>query len=87
MPKTMTEGARRFDPRPGYRSRKGPTMRRLLYSLAAVAGLLCGLAGCNHTAGVCDCDIDEDPCAARAPWYKAPPAPNSEALQKLPAKL
>lgn len=62
-------------------------MRRLLYSLAAFAGLLCGLAGCHHTAGVCDCDVEEDPCCARAPWYRPAPLPNAEALQKLPGKL
>ncbi|GEM_PF-3319523 len=62
-------------------------MRRLLYSLAAFAGLLCGLAGCHHTAGVCDCDIEEDACATRAPWYRPAPLPNNEALQKLPSKL
>lgn len=62
-------------------------MRRLLYSLAAFAGLLCGLAGCSHshTAGVCDCDLDEDPCSARAPWFHGA-APSNEALQKLPSK-
>ena len=67
-------------------------MRRLLYSLAAFAGLLCGLAGCHHTAGVCDCDLEEDPCATRAPWYRTVPnhAPNHnshQAVQAPPAKL
>ena len=66
-------------------------MRRYLYSLAALAGLLCGLTGCHHTAGVCDCDIEEDPCCARAPWFKAPVSHPSgshvEPLQKLPNKL
>jgi hypothetical protein len=61
-------------------------MRRLLYSLAAFAGLLCGLAGCNHTSGICDCDLDEDPCCARAPWFHPAPLPNGEAIQKLPSK-
>jgi hypothetical protein len=63
-------------------------MRRLLYSLAAFAGLLCGLAGCHHTAGVCDCDLEEDPCAARAPWYRIAPASHAPAaVQTPPAKL
>ena len=61
-------------------------MRRLLYSFAAFAGLLCGLTGCHHTAGVCDCELDENPCCARAPWYNPGPLPNGEALQKLPTK-
>jgi hypothetical protein len=57
-------------------------MRRLLYSLAAFAGLLCGLAGCHHTAGVCDCDIEEDACATRAPWYKAAVIQDAEPLPR-----
>src|SRR5262245_34648164 len=47
-------------------------MRRLLFSLVAVAvtGIsLAGLSGCClHMSGVCDCDLDRDPCCARAPW-------------------
>ena len=62
-------------------------MRRLLYSLAAFAGLLCGLAGCHHTAGVCDCDLEEDPCFTHAPWYKAPVIQNQEAMPRAGAKL
>lgn len=62
-------------------------MRRLLYSLAAFAGLLCGLAGCHHTAGVCDCDIEEDPCCAHAPWYKMGPVQHAEPLPNAPGKL
>ena len=65
-------------------------MRRFFYSLAAIAGLMCGLAGCHHTAGVCDCDLEEDPCCARAPWFRAPvnggAMPPAEQLQKLPTK-
>ena len=60
-------------------------MRRFLYSLAAFMGLLCGLTGCHHTAGICDCDLDEDFCAMHAPWYHIAPAqPGPEVLQKLP---
>ena len=45
----------------------------------------CGSGGCGggcgehrlnlicHTAGVCDCDRDEDPCAHRAPWAAVRP--------------
>lgn len=66
-------------------------MRRFFYSLAAIAGLMCGLAGCHHTAGVCDCDLEEDPCCARAPWFRAPVngavMPSAEHLRKLPSKL
>ena len=63
-------------------------MRRLLYSLAAFAGLVCGLAGCHHVAGVCDCELDEDPCHTRAPWFQVAPGPTTapEQLQKLPNK-
>ena len=39
-------------------------MRRVLSLMAA--GLL-GLAGCCHTHGVCDCEID-DYCTSRQPW-------------------
>lgn len=75
----------RHDPTPAlYEDR---TMRRLLYSLAALAGLLCGLTGCDHTAGVCDCDIDADPCCTYAPWYKAPPIVHPEHIDPLPKKL
>jgi hypothetical protein len=31
------------------------TMRRLLASVLGLS-LLCAVWGCNHTAGVCDCD-------------------------------
>ncbi|MCI0682050.1 MAG: hypothetical protein L0Y71_08100 [Gemmataceae bacterium] len=67
-------------------------MRRFFYSLAAVAGFVCGLAGCHHTAGVCDCDLEEDPCAARASWFRAPvngvaPQPQAEQLKQAPNKL
>jgi hypothetical protein len=62
-------------------------MRRLLYAFAACAGFVCGLAGCYHTAGVCDCDIDGDPCATYAPWYKAPPIVHPESVQAMPNKL
>lgn len=42
-------------------------MRRWIFSLAGL-GLICLVSvGCRHTAGVCDCDV-EDPCAQRAPW-------------------
>jgi hypothetical protein len=37
-------------------------MRRLITSLAAL-GLLGAVLGCNHTAGMCDCDPGCDPCA------------------------
>jgi hypothetical protein len=69
-------------------------MRRFFYSLAAIAGLMCGLAGCHHTAGVCDCDLEEDPCCARAPWFRPPgngvngnAMPSAEQLQRQPNKL
>jgi hypothetical protein len=62
-------------------------MRRFCYALAACAGLLCGLTGCNLTSGVCDCDIEEDPCAVRAPWYKAPAPQTPTVTDKLPSKL
>lgn len=65
-------------------------MRRFFYSLAALAGLVCGLTGCYHTAGVCDCDIEEDPCT-RCPWFHGSsyhaPAPVTDVPQKLPSKL
>jgi len=57
-------------------------MRRWMFAFAAFAGFVCGLTGCYHTAGVCDCDIDEDPCAARAPWYR--PAAAAPAAEPLP---
>jgi hypothetical protein len=44
-------------------------MRRWLFAFAAFVGLIFGLTGCHHTAGVCDCDED-DWCASRAPWYR-----------------
>lgn len=46
-------------------------MRRLLFSLVAVCltGVcLAGLSGCYQMSGVCDCELDRDPCASRAPW-------------------
>jgi hypothetical protein len=36
-----------------------------------------------HTAGVCDCDHDEDPCAHRAPWAAVRPV-NYPLLAKAP---
>jgi hypothetical protein len=63
-------------------------MRRWLFAFAACAGFLCGLTGCYHTAGVCDCDLDEDPCLARAPWYRAhvapPAAPAPAPVEQVP---
>ena len=53
-------------------------MRRWLLAFAAFAGLMCGLTGCHHTAGVCDCDIEEDWCAVRAPWYRGPAVSHTE---------
>lgn len=48
-------------------------MRRVLYSLMA-AGLVGLFAGCCHTHGVCDCDVD-DYCYTRQPWIHHPPIP------------
>lgn len=61
-------------------------MRRLLYALAAATGLLCGLTGCYCNAGICDCDVDEDPCVARAPWFRTAPAVPGELIHELPYK-
>jgi hypothetical protein len=36
------------------------TMRRLILSLSSL-GLLAAVVGCNHTAGVCDCDPHHNP--------------------------
>jgi hypothetical protein len=60
---------------PASRRKREPIMRRWLFAFAAFAGLMCGLTGCHHTAGVCDCDIEEDRCATCAPWYRGPVAP------------
>jgi hypothetical protein len=38
------------------------TMRRLIHSLAALS-FLAAVFGCNHTAGVCDCDLHHNPTA------------------------
>ena len=48
-------------------------MRRLLLSLFTFGFFLGMMTGCKslcHTAGICDCDRDEDPCAHRAPWAR-----------------
>ncbi len=49
-------------------------MRRLLLSIFTLGLFLGMLTGCQnffcHTAGVCDCDHDDDPCAHRAPWVR-----------------
>ncbi len=56
-------------------------MRRLFCSIFTFGFFLGMLTGCQnffcHTAGVCDCDFDDDPCTHRAPWVRnyAPPAP------------
>ena len=56
-------------------------MRRLLLSIFTLGFFLGMLTGCQnffcHTAGVCDCDHDDDPCAHRAPWVRgyAPAGP------------
>ena len=41
-------------------------MRRVLFGLLA-AGLAGIVAGCCHSHGNCDCDVD-DYCSSRAPW-------------------
>lgn len=43
-------------------------MRRVLFSLLALS-LMTVVAGCCHTHGVCDCDID-DHCFTRQPWLR-----------------
>ena len=58
-------------------------MRRLFASLSTLA-LLGGLAGCQHTAGICDCDPCGHSCCCTCAGmgyrsacgaYYAPPAP------------
>lgn len=55
-------------------------MRRLFLSIFTAGFFLGMLTGCQnffcHTAGVCDCDHDDDPCTHRTPWvrgYASPP--------------
>ena len=66
-------------------------MRRLFYSIFTFGFFLGMLTGCQnffcHTAGVCDCDYDDDPCTHRAPWVRtyAPPAPTHVMLGGSPA--
>lgn len=47
-------------------------MRRLYITVFTLGVLLGMLTGCQnffcHTAGVCDCDFDDNPCTHRAPW-------------------
>ena len=54
-------------------------MRRLLLSIFTFGFFLGMLTGCQnffcHTAGVCDCDYDDDPCTHRAPWVRGYGAP------------
>lgn len=54
-------------------------MRRLLLSLFTAGFFLGMLTGCQnffcHTAGICDCDLYDDPCLHRAPWVRGPVAP------------
>jgi hypothetical protein len=33
-----------------------------LFTLLAVAGVMGLMVGCNHFAGICDCDRCHDPC-------------------------
>ena len=63
------------------RESRGIAMRRLLYSIFTFGFFLGMMTGCQnffcHTAGVCDCDFDDDPCTHRTPWVRhyAQPAP------------
>lgn len=51
-------------------------MRRLLFYVFTGGFLLGMLSGCTnlglrcHSQGICDCDMDDDPCAHRAPWVR-----------------
>jgi hypothetical protein len=62
------------------RKSRGSAMRRLYLSTFMIGMFLGMLTGCQnflcHTAGICDCDNDDDPCTHRAPWahQAAPPA-------------
>jgi hypothetical protein len=54
-------------------------MRRLFLTIFTLGFFLGMLTGCQnffcHTAGVCDCDNDDDPCTHRTPWVRNYGAP------------
>ena len=61
-------------------------MRRLI-AILMVLGLLSATGGCNHTAGVCDCEVGPhngvhiNPEAP--PWPPGPPPP-AETIKTMP---
>lgn len=59
-------------------------MRRLFLSIFTLGFFLGMLTGCQnffcHTAGVCDCDNDDDPCTHRAPWVRSYAMPVTNAV-------
>lgn len=67
-------------------------MRRLFLSIFTFGFFLGMLTGCHnffcHTAGVCDCDNDDDPCTHRTPWVRnyASPAPGSAMPAPVPVQ-
>ncbi len=71
-------------------------MRRLLLSIPALGLLLCGL-GCNHTAGVADCEIPGHRCfycdcnyahsAVAAPAYLGGPSMAPTAMPSAPESI
>ena len=64
-------------------------MRRLLVLLAGL-GVLPAAAGCQHTAGFCDCQAPVNPCCqyglypAEAPVVAAAPPPAGEPPMAIP---
>ena len=66
-------------------------MRRLLLSIFTLGFFIGMLTGCQnffcHTAGVCDCDHDDDPCTHRAPWVRTyAPAVNATPVNGVAAQ-
>ncbi|MEI7688439.1 MAG: hypothetical protein WCL32_25815 [Planctomycetota bacterium] len=68
-------------------------MRRLFLSIFTAGFFLGMLTGCQnffcHTAGVCDCDHDDDPCTHRTPWVRGynggAPAPGVSGIASAPS--
>jgi hypothetical protein len=65
-------------------------MRRLLLSIFTFGFFLGMLTGCQnffcHTAGICDCDNDDDPCTHRAPWVHNYAPPSAKPAAVVPAQ-
>jgi hypothetical protein len=61
-------------------------MRRLILSLAAV-GSMAVVVGCNHTAGVCDCDKSHNPVPPPMGGHIAPVAMTMAVAPAAPAEM